>query len=532
MVQPAIVLPVGIRSWAVSPPVRSVQTLLYGLPILALLVLTGTVGARYQQDRAERSASYATAEIALAAGDYDAALHGFAGASGFRDADRRHDALQKMLRPYRLSYLEGVAALEARRYDDAIAALSPVARDLPDYEDVSTLLAKAQHQRDAELLGSIATAERRRDWLAAEQTLATLAAGHPEDGDLAERLRLLRQTRAPLAVARDDGLYLIGPDGSDQRLLTSAVPAAMPAWDPARTRIAFLSVDPTRSNRAANLYVISGEGHGLTKLATGLITGTVPVWNPAGDHIAYSRVAGGIGLVDLETGAESDITNGLLGTAISPTWSPDGRMLALIHLITGEEGRPASEVLIVDVNTGTVTTLPGRPLADAARLAWNPMDSRLLVYRARLDASSGPESTGIALIDLATGEREDIARGSRLALPPVWSPDGTRIAYVESDATVRIRRPGTLSEAVITVAHPLSGDLIWAPGGSALLALAAQPSHPSFLIPLTTRAGGDGPGSARAVELGNVVGNGDNGPPSWSGTHLPKLIPPTGTEET
>ena len=513
----------GVQRHVAAPSPRGVHTLLYRLPVLLLLALVGIAGVRYQHERAVRAASYAAAETALAAGDYDAALREFAHASGYRDADHRYDAQRAMLQPYRLAYLEGVAALDARRYDEAIAALNPVVDALPAYRDAPALLAEARRQRDALLLGSVETAERQRDWLAAEQTLAVLTMSHPGDAALATRLQTLRQDHAPMALARDDGLYLVGPDGADQRLLTNEVPAAMPTWDPARGRIAFLSPGVAPRHQLADLYVIGGDGTGLTKLTAGLVTGTVPCWDSTGTRIAFSRVGGGIGLVELTTGATTVIPSTSDITAISPTWAPDGRTLALIELTTDEQGRPTSEVKVVDLELGTSATLPGPPLPDAAALAWNPIDNRLLVYRARLDAAPGSQSSGIVIVDLDTGEREPVGRGARLVLPPVWSPDGTRIAYVEGNATVRIRRPGTLGEAVITVAHPLSGDLLWTPGGSALLALAAQPAHPSFLIPLTTRAGDDGPGSAVAIELGNLLSNGDHGPPTWSGTHLPDI---------
>lgn len=509
---------------------KVVSALLYRLPLLLLLAFVAVAGVRYQQERAARAASYTAAETALATGDYDTALRQFARASGFRDADSRYETERALLQPHRLAYLAGVAALDARRYDDTVVALGPVVAALPDYRDAAALLTEARRRQDALLLAAVDTAERQRDWLAAEQTLTALTASRPGDTGLASRLQTLRLGHAPLALARDDGLYLVGPDGADQRLLTNVVPVTMPAWDPARSRIAFLSPAVSSDQHAADLYVITGDGNGLTRLARGVIRGTHPVWDPAGRQIAFSRFSGGIGVVDLETGAEM-MLGSETGVTINPTWSPDGRMLAVIVLSSDEQGRPSSEVRLVDVALGTGWALPGGPLPDAAALTWNPFDNRLLVYRARLDAAPGSQSTGIVIVDLDTGEREPVARGSRLVLPPVWSPDGTRIAYVEGNATIRIRRPGTLGEAVITVAHPLAGDLLWAPGGAALLALAAQPDRPSFLIPLNTGTG-EGPGSAVPIELGDLVSDSDHGPPVWSGTHLPGAVAPPVMKET
>ena len=308
----------GVQRQAAAPSPRGVRILLYRLPVLLLLALVGIAGVRYQHERAARAASYAAAETALAAGDYDAALREFAHASGYRDADHRYDAQRAMLQPYRLAYLAGVAALDARRYDEAIAALNPVVDALPAYRDAPALLAEARRQRDALLLGSVETAERQRDWLAAEQTLAVLTMSHPGDAALATRLRALRQDHAPMALARDDGLYLVGPDGADQRLLTNEVPAAMPTWDPARGRIAFLSPGVAPHHQVADLYVIGGDGTGLTKLTTGLVTGTVPCWDSTGTRIAFSRVGGGIGLVELTSGATTVIPSTSDITAISP----------------------------------------------------------------------------------------------------------------------------------------------------------------------------------------------------------------------
>lgn len=525
---PILTRPLGIQ----LPSSRIVRTLLYRLPFLLLLSLLIVAGIRYQHERDIRAASYAAAEIALAAGDYDTALRDFTRASGYRDADRRFGAERETLRPYRLAYMEGAAALEARRYQDAIAALAPVVAALPTYRDAPNLLTEAQQRHDALLLASVATAERQRDWLAAEQTLAALAATHPGDTALAARLQTLRQEHGPLALARDDGLYLVGPDGSDQRLLTNEVPVTMPAWDSTRRQIAFLAPGSRQYQKVDDLYVIDGDGNDLTKLASGVAAGTAPVWDPMGTRIAFSRVAGGIGFVDLDTGNASIVVPEQATIAINPTWSPDGQTLALIALSTDAQGRPSSEIRIVDVGLGIDATLPGGPLPDAATISWNPVDNRLLVYRARLDASPSSQASGIVIVDLDTGEREPLAHGARLVLPPVWSPDGTRVAYVEGNDTLRIRRPGTLGEAAITVAHPLSGDVLWTPGGSALLALAAQPVHPSFLIPLTTRAGGDGPGSAISIELGSLINNGDHGPPVWSGTHLPSATASRTIEET
>jgi hypothetical protein len=90
-VRPTIARVCGIH-WQTTSSSRVTTTLLYRLPIVLILALAGIGSVLYQHGQADRAASYAAAETALAAGDYDVALQNFARASGYRDADARYEA--------------------------------------------------------------------------------------------------------------------------------------------------------------------------------------------------------------------------------------------------------------------------------------------------------------------------------------------------------------------------------------------------------------------------------------------------------
>ena len=507
-------------------PARGLRTLLWIVPALTLVLLAGEMAVRAQASRASATASYAAAEAALAVHDYDAALLAFAAAGDFRDAPARHDALDATLGPLRLAYLDGLAAFDARRYDTAIALLEPVALDLPGYRDTGPILAAARRQRDDALLLAAREAERGRDWLAAERALASLAALSPADAELAARLRGLRLAHAPIAIARPDGLYLIGPDGDDERLVTDVMPATYPVWNPSRTRIAFLSPGADRmgtgGQRPADLVlVVPGEG-GPVPIASGLSPVQPPVWSPDGGRIAVAGLDGALRVVGVTDGTVSTLA-AAGGAWSSPSWSPSGHLLAAIQR-TGTPGEPAvSRVVVIDAASGETRDIGSDLLPDAAAVSWNPIDLRLLVHG--VSGPAGPaRASRLTLIDLGTGQWEVLSNGSSPVSAPAWSPMGDRVAFVEGAATLRIRRPGTRGEATITVAHPLSGDLAWAPDGSALLAFSADPEHPATLVPMMTRAG-EGPGAARPVRLGRVLGDSLAGPPAWAPAHAPARIP-------
>ena len=509
-----------------SRPARGIRLLLWVVPALTVVLLAGEIAMSAQASRTLASASYAEAEAALAAHDYDAAVVAFAAAGDFRDARARHDALDAVLGPARLAYLDALAAFDARRYDTAVALLEPVARTLPGYRDTVPTLDAARRQRDDSLLLAAREAERGRDWLAAERALATLAVLYPADADLATRLRTLRQAHAPITIARPDGLYLVGPDGGDERLVTDDLPATFPVWNPSRTQIAFLSPGADRMGtggpRPTDLVLIVPDEGGPVTVATALSPVQPPSWSPDGGRIAVTGLDGTLRIVQVIDGTVSTLALAGGGTWSSPSWSPSGHLLAAIHRDATPGQAPASRVMVIDVATGESHEVGAGLLPDAVNVSWNPTDLRLLVH----GLGGSPDATRasrLTLIDLGTGQWEVLSGGLSAVTAAVWSPMGDRVAYVEGDATLRILRPGTRGEATITVAHSLSGTLTWSPDGAAVLAFSADPEHPATLVPMMTRVG-EGPGAARSIRLGRVLGGTLAGPPAWAPAHAPARI--------
>jgi tetratricopeptide (TPR) repeat protein len=543
---------VASRRWRLGPrPGESarpssargvVLRLLYLLPILALLSGGATAAARYRADRVALAERYAAAVAAATAGRHPEAAAGFAALPGYRDADARRAAALAAVAPYRDAYLDGVAALDAGRFDEAIARLLPVARDLPGYEDAVARLADARRLRADVLRREADAAETRRDWPAAERALAALLAVDPGDGDAAARLEALRREHAPLVLARDQTLYLVGPDGADERLLSDAVPAAWPAWSPDRSRVAFLSPapdpadgGPTGGARGIDvaLYVVNADGSGLTRLADRLSSHTAPVWSPDGARLAYTSYADfdqdreqgriGVRVVDVATGRETELTADL-PIAFNPTWSPTGDRLAFVAK-REPRGEPNLTNVPGDVHvhsfvTGARANLSEGKIKDAWSLAWSPADERIIVFTVFGQAWYEPSQTGLRLLDAGSGAVEKIETESAQPLAPVWSPDGARYAFVDGDQTVRVRSAAG-EEAAVEVADPLSGEIAWSPAGDALIAASLEPADPSVLLRL-------GPGAPTPTEL-PLVFDFDNvsvGTPQWAPLRNPPVAGP------
>ena len=531
-------MPASVAS-PVRRPRRRLLRLLTVLPIVVLL-LTGTLGVdRYRDDRAALAEAYDRGVEAETAGRLDEAIVYYGRAGGFRDADVRRASAAAALAPYRTAYLDGVAALDAGRYDEAIALLVPVVRTLPAYQDAAARLAEARERRRVALLAAAGEAEARGDWLTAEAALTQLLAGDPDEPTLLARLASLRRDHAPIAFTREQRLFLIGPDLTGERLVTDEVPASWPAWSPDRTRIAFISQEGVAGGNH-RLYVVNADGSGLRMLADQVMAGSFwPVWSPDGSRIAYTSQAafdGPVGrglfsvhVVDVAGGVDVGVTGEELTFAAAPTWSPEGDRLAVIGLEDRTHPDISAgpvEVYVVHLAAGTVENVGGNRFRDARYLAWSPTDDRLLIYGQRPPTTRAPASSSIHQLDLATGAVTNVHTGSQLAWLPAWSPDGSRIAYVEGEQVVRVRTRGR-GEAWINVASPLIGTLSWSPDGSVLLAAAANPQQQSFLIPLA-----DGVGPEEPLALVYDVTQPNAGLPVWSAVQSAPIAGPPSVEGT
>jgi Tol biopolymer transport system component len=120
-------------------------------------------------------------------------------------------------------------------------------------------------------------------------------------------------------------IHVINADGSNEQALTSGTAQAYrPRWSPAGNQIAFL-----RDDRIWVMKPDGSEQHPITEAPLG----NDPIWSPDGKHLAFSASATSGGKADIYTvNADGtglrDLTLESSGDSRQPVWSPDGTEIA------------------------------------------------------------------------------------------------------------------------------------------------------------------------------------------------------------
>jgi Tol biopolymer transport system component len=231
---------------------------------------------------------------------------------------------------------------------------------------------------------------------------------------------------------------------------------------PSGGQIAFISGRDGDSGSADyEIYLMDVTRNLAMQVTNNEVDDLYPAWSPDGCCLAFaSRLSTGLyGIFEhnLLTGETRQVTDLSNVSAIMPHWSPDGKRL-VIQVSPGQQSRTATCFL-------NLASTELHCVAGGFGASWSPHSDMVASYVMEANGQFA-----LRLIDAADYFETRLVQnlGGHVGVRPVWSPDGSQIAYSCNDDICVINADGGDPRQLIT----LSGselNMDWSPDGRMLV---------------------------------------------------------------
>jgi peptide/nickel transport system substrate-binding protein len=290
-----------------------------------------------------------------------------------------------------------------------------------------------------------------------------------------------------LAFVRAGDIWVADADGSNQtRLTVSPVVDRSPRWSPDGRSIAFAS------NRDGDfeIFVMDEQGRHQRQLTFNQgANDRFPAWTSDGSRIVYDKDFSAIFEIDVSgIGGERKLADGSV-----PATSPRGDKIVFN---AGE----LSDMFVLDLADGTRRQILDGTQVGGFNASWSPRANELVTVA---EFSGGLRNDIFALRSNGSHLVHLVDTDDRLEFSPVWSPDGSQIAFVgcvgpatAPDCSVYVmNRDGSGERQVLTGITTPAAAVDWQPlpthagpapdprdGGMAVVGLDQEPPCLNVLL--------------------------------------------------
>lgn len=245
-------------------------------------------------------------------------------------------------------------------------------------------------------------------------------------------------------IVDERGIFVANADGSDAVRLTEGANDAWPSWSPDGTRILFSSTryDPSippcepaglDATCPTDIYAVEVDGSNVRRLTTDPVAEYRATWSPTGERIAFERntqdpplMRPAIFTMNPDGTDIRQVSSGDGGSDFWPNWSPDGERLAFASIRYEDWG-----IWVVDADgSNERLILGGTGAGYVDNPVWSP-DGSLIAFVGNLSVDDyspedalyvmGPDGTDVTPI----ADEPSIGVAGDIAWQPIPAPPGT-----------------------------------------------------------------------------------------------------------
>ena len=244
-------------------------------------------------------------------------------------------------------------------------------------------------------------------------------------------------------VSQRDGnpeIYVMEANGGNQRRLTNNSDRDFsPSWSPDGKRIAFVSdrdghVHARHGWSTYEIYVMDADGGNQQNLSNHPSNDRSPSWSPDGTRIVFSSGRDNdrnhnieIYMMDNDGSNLQRLTNNLTEDEY-PSWTPDGERIVFSARREGHVENKFGityEIYVMDADGGNEQRLTDNRNNDWSPV-WSPNGTRIAFMS---DRKGDVVSFDIYVMDADGGNQQRLTNNRGWDSSPSWSPNGERIAF-------------------------------------------------------------------------------------------------------